>query len=88
MQMILHPFDNNVIADNYEILAELGFYKQRLGLEIRKYENPFVQTDCDNIENIHLATILLGFNLLAFVPASFTRRNCNKNRSALLHVRN
>lgn len=55
MQMILHPFDNNVIADNYEILAELGFYKQRLGLEIRKYENPFVQTDCDNIENIHLA---------------------------------
>lgn len=55
MQMILHPFDNGVIADNYEILAELGFYKQRLGLEIRKYENPFIQTDCDNIENIHLA---------------------------------
>ncbi len=55
MQMILHPFDNGVIADNYEILAELGFYKQRLGLEIRKYENPFVQIDCDNIENIHLA---------------------------------
>ena len=55
MQMILHPFDNNCIADNYEILAEMGFYKQRLGLEIRKYETPFIQTDCDNIENIHLA---------------------------------
>lgn len=55
MQMILHPFDNNVIADNYEILAEMGLYKQRLGLEIRKYENPFIQIDCDNIENIHLA---------------------------------
>lgn len=55
MQMILHPFDNNIIADNYEILAEMGFYKQRLGLEIRKYETPFIQTDCDNIENIHLA---------------------------------
>ena len=55
MQMILHPFDNNVIADNYEILAEMGFYKQRLGLEIRKYENPFIQIDCDNIENAHLA---------------------------------
>ncbi len=55
MQMILHPFDNNIIADNYEILAEMGFYKQRLGLEIRKYENPFIQIDCDNIENIHLA---------------------------------
>lgn len=55
MQMILHPFDNNVIADNYEILAEMGLYKQRLGLEIRKYENPFIQIYCDNIENIHLA---------------------------------
>lgn len=55
MQMILHPFDNNVIADNYEILAEMGLYKQRLGLEIRKYENPFIQIDCDNIENIYLA---------------------------------
>ena len=55
MQMILHPFDNNIIANNYEILAEMGFYKQRLGLEIRKYENPFIQINCDNIENIHLA---------------------------------
>lgn len=55
MQMILHPFDNNIIADNYEILAEMGLYKQRLGLEIRKYENPFIQINCDNIENIYLA---------------------------------
>lgn len=55
MQMILHPFDNNVIADNYEILAEMGFYKQRLGLEIRKYENPFIQIDCDYIDNVYLA---------------------------------
>lgn len=55
MQMILHPFDNNVIADNYEILAEAGFYKQRLGLEIRKYETPFIELNCDNIDNIYLA---------------------------------
>lgn len=54
MQMILHPFDNNVIADNYEILAEMGFYKQRIGLEIRKYENPFIQTNPDDIDNIYL----------------------------------
>lgn len=62
LQMILHPFDNNVIADNYEILAELGLYKQRLGLEIRKYENPFIQIDCDNIENIHLAQFYWDLN--------------------------
>ncbi len=55
MQMILHPFDNDIIADNYEILAEMGFYKQRLGLDIRKYEIPFVQVNCDTIENIYLA---------------------------------
>ena len=71
MKMVLNPFDNNVIADNYEILAEAGFYKQRLGLEIRKYENPFIQIDCDYIENIHLAqfywdlTYWLSFSYLA-----------------------
>ena len=54
MQMIIHPFDNNIIADNYEILAEMGFYKQRLGLEIREFENPFIQTNCDDIENPYL----------------------------------
>lgn len=62
MQMILHPFDNNIIADNYEILAEMGFYKQRLGLEIRKYENPFIQVNCDNIENINLAQFYWDLN--------------------------
>lgn len=62
MQMILHPFDNNIIADNYEILAEIGFYKQRLGLEIRKYENPFIQINCDNIENVHLAQFYWDLN--------------------------
>lgn len=71
MQMIIHPFDNNVVADNYEILAETGLYKQRLGLEIKKYENPFIQIDCDYIENIHLAqfywdlTYWLSFSYLA-----------------------
>lgn len=54
LTMILNPFDNNVIADNYEILAESGFYKQRLGSEIRKYENPFITLSCDNLNNVHL----------------------------------
>lgn len=54
MSMVLNPFDNNTIADNYEILAESGFYKQRLGAEIRKYENPFISLNCDDINNIRL----------------------------------
>ncbi len=62
MQIILHPFDNGIIADNYDILAEMGFYKQRLGLEIRKYENPFIQINCDNIDNIYLAQFYWDLN--------------------------
>ena len=54
LSMVLKPFDNNVIADNYEILAECGCYKQRLGTEIRKYENPFISLNCDNINNIYI----------------------------------
>ena len=54
MNMILNPFDNNNIADNYEILSECGFYKQRLASEIRKYENPFISLNCDDINNIYL----------------------------------
>ena len=54
IQMILTPFDNNVIADNYEILAELGLYKQRMGTEIRKFEIPFVQMNCDDLNNQYL----------------------------------
>lgn len=62
MQMILHPFDNNIIANSYETLAEMGFYKPRLGLEIRKYENPFIQINCDYIENIHLTQFYWDLN--------------------------
>jgi len=54
LKMILNPFDNNIIAENYEILAEMGFYKQRIGTEIAKFDKPFVQINCDNIENVYL----------------------------------
>ena len=62
MQIILNPFDNNNIADNYEILADAGLYKARLGVEIRKYEKPFVQLNCDNIENVYLAQFYWDIN--------------------------
>ncbi len=71
MNMILKPFDNNLIAENYEILAETGLYKQRLGYEIKKCDIPFIEQNCDDIENIHLAqfywdlTYWLYFSYLA-----------------------
>ncbi len=54
-KMIAEPFDNDIITQSYETLSELGFYKQRLGIEIRNYNKPFAELNCDDIENIHLA---------------------------------
>lgn len=68
LNMILHPFDNGIIADSYETLAELGFYKQRLGSEIRKYENPFVSLDCDLMENPSLIQFYWDLNYWLFFP--------------------
>ena len=62
LNLILKPFDNNVVAESYETLAELGFYKQRLGLEIRKYENPFVSLNPDYIENTSLCQFYWDLN--------------------------
>ncbi len=68
LNMILHPFDNNVIADSYDILAELGFYKQRLGVEIRKCETPFINTDCDEIPQMSLAQFYWDLNYWLSFP--------------------
>ena len=68
INMILNPFDNGIIADSYETLAELGFYKQRLGTEIRKYENPFVSLDCDLLENPSLIQFYWDVNYWLFFP--------------------
>lgn len=62
MQMILKPFDNNIIADSYETLSESGFYKPRLSYIIRQCEKPFIQTDFDSIENASLSEFYLDLN--------------------------
>ena len=58
LQFIQNPFDNNILTSTYEKLAEQGFYKQRLQLEIKKSETPFIQKNCENIENNSLAQFL------------------------------
>ena len=55
MKMILNPFDNNIIAEGYSTLAEIGLYRQRAGCEIKNFKIPFVQANCDDIDNIYLA---------------------------------
>ena len=51
MKIVLHPFDNDILGQNYDILSETGRYKYGLGEEIKKYENPFIQINCDNLNN-------------------------------------
>ena len=58
LQFIQKPFDNEVLANTYEKLAELGFYKQRLQLEIKNSEIPFIQKNVDDIENNSLSQFL------------------------------
>jgi len=54
MKIILKPFDNENLGQNYDILAEAGFYKRGYGSEIQRYENPFIKINADLINNIAL----------------------------------
>lgn len=58
LKFIQNPFDNEVLVSTYETLADLGFYKQRLQLEIRASEKHFIEKDGDDIESAALAQFL------------------------------
>lgn len=58
LKFIQNPFDNEVLVSTYETLTDLGFYKQRLQLEIRASEKPFIEKDGDDIESAALAQFL------------------------------
>ena len=58
LQFIQKPYDNEVLASTYEKLSELGFYKQRLQLEIKNSPTPFIQKNGDEIENNSLSQFL------------------------------
>lgn len=71
MKMIINPFDNENIAHNYSILADFGYYKGGLDSEIKKYENPFVQINSDNLENVVLEQFYWDLNYwisLCYLP--------------------
>ncbi len=57
-KFIQNPFDNEIVVSTYETLADLGFYKPRLQLEIRASEIPFVEKNGDDIESNDLAQFL------------------------------
>lgn len=55
LKIIEKPFDNKVLADSYEILAQYGYYKPRLQLEIKNLKEPFIKIDADDIEDVDLS---------------------------------
>lgn len=55
LKIILNPFNNENIADNYDVLAELGHCKSNLYQTIKNCEKPFIQLSVDEIENLDLA---------------------------------
>lgn len=54
MKIILNPFDNENIAQNYEILAELGHCKSNLFQAIKEAPKPFIQMNIDEMDNVGL----------------------------------
>lgn len=58
LKFVQNPFDNEVLVSTYETLSDLGFYRQRLQLEIRNSETPFIEKDGDNIESTSLSQFL------------------------------
>ena len=71
MKIVLRPFDNEVLGQNYDILSETGRYKYGLGEEIKKYENPFIQLNCDNLNNQSLEQFYWDVNYwisLCYLP--------------------
>ncbi|MBR1425091.1 ATP-dependent helicase [bacterium] len=62
MESILKPFDNAVLAKNYETLANLGIYKRGLGEEIRTLEEPFIRSNADDLNHLSLEQFYWDLN--------------------------
>ena len=52
------PFDNEALVKVYETLSDLGFYKQRLQLEIKNFKTPFITLNGEEIESPSLSQFL------------------------------
>ena len=60
LKIILYPFDNNIVANSYEILSELGLYKNGCSDTIRKTPYAFINSNPD--ENKDLSQFLWDIN--------------------------
>ena len=58
LKFIETPFDNEICAETYETLADSGFYKQRLQVDIRQSEIPFITKNIDSLNSEDLSKFL------------------------------
>ena len=58
LKFLQTPFDNEALVKVYETLADLGFYKQRLQLEIKNFNIPFITLNGDEVESPSLSQFL------------------------------
>ena len=58
LKFLQTPFDNEAMSLVYETLSDLGFYKQRLQLEIKNSNKPFITLNGDEIDSPDLAQFL------------------------------
>lgn len=54
LKIILNPFDNENIANNYETLADLGHCKSNLYQAIKNCPKSFIQMNVDEMDNVGL----------------------------------
>lgn len=58
LKFIQNPFDNEQMAETYEVLSEAGLYKPRLQTEIRNAKTSFITKNSDDIESGDLSGFL------------------------------
>jgi DNA helicase-2/ATP-dependent DNA helicase PcrA len=58
LKFVQNPFDNEILVSTYETLSELGFYKQRLQMEIRDTNEPFITLNGDELKSQDLSQFL------------------------------
>ena len=68
LQMVLSPFDNDVIASSYSTLSDIGLYGKGFSVKIIKSELPFIQTPIDNISEKSLQQFLWDLNYWVSFP--------------------
>ena len=58
LKFLQKPFDNEAVVSVYETLSELGFYKQRMSLEIRNTKGAFIAQNGDELASTDLTQFL------------------------------